>query len=142
MIFSGRVENARGIERVLGRLGDDLERRGALDAVLAALEPALADLRRNTPVDTGALRRSAAVTVARERGSVAALLGWSANGRVRRQQMVAVEFGGRGRRGRRALSRSFDEDRAERDLARELGVEIDAALARGVARSGGKLRLS
>lgn len=127
-----RIENAREVEKVLERLARDF---GGLlplrSAAQAALEPALDDARATTPVRTGALRRSARLAVSVEQGQVVGRVGWSGRG-VRRQQMLAVEFGTAHQPARRVLSRAFEAARVDAAFERLLRREIDAALARAV----------
>lgn len=148
-MISGRVEKARDVERVLLRLADEFGRKGLLPlrrAVRAALKPALEDLRRATPVETGALRESARLTVSvLRRGAVArGRVGWSSRGgKVRAAQMLGVEFGNRTRRPGRVLSGVFEreQDAIERRFSATLRAELDDALAKAVAAQGGRLRL-
>lgn len=141
MIFRARVENLPAILRVLEEVADGVE--PALSAgIRSALEPVLDSARRTTPVETGALRASTRIAVSAGRGQGRGTVGWTRRGGVRGAQMIAVEYGGRGRRGRRTLFRAFDVDQAERDFADSMRAGIDAALRRGVARSGGRLRLT
>ena len=145
-MISGRVEKARDVERLLLRLADEFGRKGRPlgRAARAALQPVLDDLRRATPAETGALRDSARLAVSVERGAASGRLGWSSRrGRIRRGQMLAVEFGNRTRRGRRVLSGVFErgQDAIERRFASALRAELDGALAKAAA-SGGRLRIS
>lgn len=124
-----RVENAREIERALRRVAD-VGPEGLPRAAREALEPLLDELRRATPVDTGALRDSSRIAVSTGRGLATASVGWSGRrGRVRRAQMLGVEFGSRGRPGQRVLSSLFDAERdgIERRLVRALRAETGAA---------------
>lgn len=125
MKFAGRVENVREVERALGRIAD-IGSEDVPDAVRAALEPMVGDLRRATPVDTGALRDSTRVAVLRRPRLAVGSVGWSGR-RVRRAQMLAVEFGARRRPGRRVLSGLFDAAAMERRFVQALGGRIDDA---------------
>ena len=118
-VDAGEVQ--RALRRVAG-VGSGLPR-----IAREALEPVLDDLRRATPVDTGALRDSSRLEVSRRDG--AASVGWSSGRRVRRAQMLAVEFGNRARPGRRVLSSLFDSERdaIERRFVGSLRRGIDSA---------------
>lgn len=127
MKITARVD-ASAVERALrgvAGIGPD----GVPRAVRAAIEPSLEELRRATPVDTGALRESVRAVVLQRGDLTTGTVGWSTRRRVRAAQMLAVEFGNRHRPGRRVLSVLFEAERdsMERRVVRALGAEIAAA---------------
>lgn len=124
----------RATFRVLDGLMADFGRSGpsVRRAVRATLEPVLEELRANTPVETGALRRSARLEISVAGGVLSARVGWSGR-KVRRQQMLAVEFGTRTRPAGRVLSRAVESAGIQAAIAAHLRRELDARLARSGA---------
>ena len=110
---SFRVDGLRDLERNLVALAEEYGPRNAISSLRApmrsALRPILARIEVNTPVDTGALRESARITIRqpnrrRDRGPhtnfnrniLVGLVGWQwSSGRNLWNRGLAIEFGNR-----------------------------------------------
>ena len=153
-MIRARLENGKALEALLAGLADEFgPRSGGLPpmraAIRKALKPVLADVRQSTPVQTGALRKTARLSViAGKRGKPIAygVVGWSfrRDATARLQQGLAVEFGNRHTTGQAILEGVFRRHQRQMlaDFERELPLEITKTLHKLTAKkAGGKLRI-